>query len=56
MDIIGKLKEDIKLSDETDDDIKLAKKLKEGLDKGRQFIGVILTSMGIEKLIECKEV
>ena len=49
------LREDIRLPDDTDEDLELSKKLKESLDEGKSMLVTVLSAMKIEKIVEMKE-
>ena len=51
----NELRSDIKLPDDTDEDLELAKQLKADLDSGKSMLVTVLSAMGIEKIVECKE-
>lgn len=51
----GEIREDLRLPDENDDDKDLAEKIREGIDEGKNIYCTVLSSMGIEKIIEFQE-
>ena len=55
MDKQGSTRQDIKLPDDTDEDQKLADRIKEALSEGREIILTVLESMKIEKVVEMTE-
>ena len=55
MDKQGGTRQDVKLPDDTDDDIKLAERIKEALNEGREIILTVQESMKIEKVIDMAE-
>ena len=55
MDKQGGTRQDVKLPDDTDDDIKLSERIKEALNEGREIILTVQESMKIEKVIEMAE-
>ena len=56
MDQAGNMRSDIKLPEDTDDDIELGKRIKEYAENGKEVLVTILAAMDIEKVIEAKEV
>ena len=55
MDKQGSTRQDIKLPDDTDEDQKLADRIKEALSEGREIVLTVLESMKIEKVVEMTE-
>lgn len=51
----GEVREDLRLSDETDDDKELAEKIREGVEEGKTIYVTVLSCMGIEKIIDLQE-
>jgi translation initiation factor 5A len=51
----NELRSDIKLPDDTDDDLVLSKDLKTAIDDGKNILITVLSAMGIEKIVEFKE-
>lgn len=50
------LREDVRLPDDTDEDEDLAKRLKVALEEGKSMNVTVLSAMGIEKIVEMKEI
>ena len=55
MDEKGNIRSDLKLPDETEDDVKLASRITDGLEAGRDVMCTVLAAMDIEKIAEVKE-
>lgn len=55
MDQLGKMRNDLKVPDETDDDAEVAQRIRDGLEVGKEVFVTILAAMGIEKIAEAKE-
>ena len=55
MDTKGTLKSDLKLSTDTDSDVTVGDRIREGLDAGREVLVTVLSSMGIEKIETAKD-
>jgi len=55
MNDVGECRNDIKLPDDTEDDIEISKRIKSYVEEGKECIVTILAAMGIEKVVECKE-
>ena len=55
MDKQGSTRQDVKLPDDTDEDLKLSDRIKEALSEGREILLTVLESMKIEKIIEMTE-
>jgi translation initiation factor 5A len=56
MDQQGNTRSDVKLPEDTDDDIELGKRIREYAEQGKEVLVTILSAMDIEKIIEVKEV
>mmetsp|Transcript_29554 Transcript_29554/g.30686 ORF Transcript_29554/g.30686 Transcript_29554/m.30686 type:complete len:164 (-) Transcript_29554:60-551(-) len=54
LDKVGNVRQDLKLSEE-EDDLDVSKRIKDGLETGRQMVVTVLSAMGIEKIEEAKE-
>ena len=55
MDKQGNTRQDIRMPDETDDDKKLADRIREALNEGKEIVLTVLESMKIEKVVEMTE-
>ena len=55
MDLQGNLRTDLKLPDDTDDDRDLSKRINEYAENGKEVVITVLSALGIEKIVECKE-
>ena len=55
MDTKGTLKSDLKLSTDTESDVTVGERIREGLDAGREVLVTVLSSMGIEKIETAKD-
>jgi len=51
----NELRSDIKLPDDTDEDLELSKQLQSDVEAGKAMLITVLSAMGIEKIVECKE-
>lgn len=51
----SELRTDIRLPDDTDEDVDLSKKLKEAVEEGKNILVTVLAAMNIEKIVEFKE-
>jgi translation initiation factor 5A len=51
----SELRTDIRLPDDTDEDLDLSKKLKEAVEEGKNILVTVLAAMNIEKIVEFKE-
>ena len=56
MDLQGNMRSDIKLPEDTDDDVELSKRIREYSENGKEVVVTVLSAMGFEKIIEVKEV
>lgn len=52
----NELRSDIKLPDDTENDEVLAKRIRKALEDGKDCSLTVLAAMGIEKIVECKEI
>ena len=55
MDNQGTTRQDLKLPDDTEDDLKLSERIKEALNEGKEIILTVLESMKIEKVVEMSD-
>jgi translation initiation factor 5A len=55
VDKTGKMRQDLKLPNETDDDLEVAKKVTDGLESGKTILVTVLSAMKIEKIEDAKE-
>ena len=55
MDKQGNTRQDIRMPDETEDDKKLADRIREALNEGKEIVLTVLESMKIEKVVEMTE-
>lgn len=55
VDKTGKMRQDLKLPSETEDDVEVAKKITDGLESGKTIIVTVLSAMKIEKIEDAKE-
>ncbi len=55
MDKQGATRQDLKLPDDTEDDLKLSERIKEALNEGKEIILTVLESMKIEKVVEMSD-
>jgi len=55
MDTKGNTRSDLKLPDETETDVTVAQRIKDGLDAGREVLCTVLAAMGIEKIETAKD-
>jgi hypothetical protein len=51
----GEVREDIKLPDQTEDDEVLCKRIRDGLESGKNVYATVLASMEIEKITDVQE-
>jgi translation initiation factor 5A len=55
VDKTGKMRQDLKFPDETDDDAEVSKKIRDGIESGKTIIVTVLSAMKIEKIEDAKE-
>ena len=55
MDAQGKLREDLKLPNDTDEDKKLSERIKVAYDEGKTLTITVIEAMGIEKVFEMSD-
>ena len=55
MDVQGKLREDLKLPNDTDEDKKLSERIKTAYNEGKTLIITVIEAMGIEKVFEMSD-
>ena len=55
MDKPDAVRQDLKLPDDTEDDQKLCKRIREALNEGKGIILTVLESMKIEKVVEMSD-
>lgn len=55
LDKTGAMRQDLKLPNETEDDTKIANRIKEGLDNGKTILCTVLSAMDIDKIEDAKE-
>ena len=55
IDKTGKMRQDLKLPSEVDDDVATSEKIKSGLADGKVILITVLSAMGIEKIEDAKE-
>lgn len=55
VDKTGKMRQDLKLPSETEDDVEVSKKITDGLESGKTIIVTVLSAMKIEKIEDAKE-
>jgi hypothetical protein len=55
MDDLGNMRDDMRLPDENEKDIELAKRIQQLFEAGSNVYVVILSAMGIEKVIDASE-
>lgn len=55
MDKGGKIRSDLKLPTETDDDLVIGARIKAGIESGKSVLCTVLGAMGIEKIEDAKE-
>lgn len=51
----NELRQDLALPDETDDDVETSRRIREGIEEGKNIYVTVLGAMGIEKITECSE-
>ena len=56
MDNAGKIRDDVRLPEDTEEDQELSKRIREYVESGKEILITILAAMDIEKIIEAKEV
>ncbi len=55
VDKTGKMRQDLKLPKESDDDIEVSKRITDGLESGKTILVTVLSAMKIEKIEDAKE-
>ena len=55
MDAQGKLREDLKLPDDTEEDKKLSERIKAAYEEGKTLTITVIEAMGIEKVLEMSD-
>jgi translation initiation factor 5A len=55
VDKTGKMRQDLKFPDETEDDAEVSKKIRDGIESGKTIIVTVLSAMKIEKIEDAKE-
>lgn len=55
MDQTGNTRSDLKLPEDTEDDAELSSRIQNAIENGKEVFVTVLSAMGIEKIVECKE-